>query len=162
MAYAFLFSWGAQAYVPISSDIVYFTSIFLSYSFAPLIGWLADVRFGRYEVIKFGSIASFLASILYYIAMLTGGGDSILSIVLLSVATVVVSFGLTRTACVSSGWTRLIRSLTPSSSSCRYSTTLGSTDAPRDAVPSPISMRNSPHEWTMARTNLEAPSLKRK
>ena len=91
----FFFSWGAQAYVPISSDIVYFTSIFLSYSFAPLIGWLADVRFGRYEVIKFGSIASFLASILYFIAMLTGGGDSILSIVLLSVATVVVSFGFT-------------------------------------------------------------------
>ena len=35
------------------------TSIFLSYSFAPFIGWLADVRFGRYEVIKFGSIALF-------------------------------------------------------------------------------------------------------
>ena len=93
MASAFLFSLGAQAYIPITSDIVYYTSIFLSYSFAPLIGWLADVRFGRYEVIKFGSIASFLVSILYYIAMLTGGGDSTLSNVLWSVATVVVSFG---------------------------------------------------------------------
>ena len=39
-------------------SIVFSTSVFVSYSFAPLIGWLADVRFGRYGVIKFGSIAS--------------------------------------------------------------------------------------------------------
>ena len=50
----------------------------------------ADVRFGRYEVIKFGSIVSFLASILYYFAIITGGGDSTLSNVLLSVAFVIV------------------------------------------------------------------------
>ena len=88
----FYFSWGALAYVLIASDSVYFASIFLSYSFAPLIGWLSDVRFGRYEVIKFGSIASFLSSILCYFAVFNGG-FSILSNVLLSIATVVVSIG---------------------------------------------------------------------
>ena len=66
------------------------------------------------------------------------------------------------TACVSSGWTGLIRSLTPSSSSYRYSTTLGSTDTLKDAVPSPLLMRNSPHEWIMARRNLEDLSLRKK
>ena len=48
----FSFSWSAFVNVPINNDIVNFTSLFLSYCFAPLIGWLADVRFGRYEVIK--------------------------------------------------------------------------------------------------------------
>ena len=73
---------------------VFHTSIFLSYSFAPLIGWLADVRFGRYEVIKFGVIASFLASILYYFAMFAGESVSTLSTVLYSVAFVIASFQL--------------------------------------------------------------------
>ena len=72
--------------------IVSQTTIFLSYSFAPLIGWLADVRFGRYEVIKFGSIVSFLASILFYFAMFAGESVSTLSTVLYSVAIVIVSF----------------------------------------------------------------------
>ena len=60
--------------------------------------WLADVRFGRYEVIKFGSIVSFLAYILYYFVMLSRGGDSTLSTlstVLWSVANVIASFGST-------------------------------------------------------------------
>ena len=177
------------------NGIVLYPSIFLSYSFAPFIGCLADVGFGRYEVIKFGSIASFLASLLYYFAMFAGESASTLSTVLYSIALVIVSFlfisyaaamlpfltdtklvqlqmslvqlyaGICGchilafvcsdfiahfgtlgnfekcfcfccssccdhhqvTACVSSGWTRLIRSLTPSSSSYRYSTTLGST-----------------------------------
>ena len=47
-------------------------------------------------------------------------------------------------------------------SSYRYSTTLGSTATQRDAVPSPILTRNSPHEWTMARKNSEDPSLRRR
>ena len=46
-----------------TSDNVLYASTFLSYSFAPLLGWLADVRFGRYEIFRFGSIVSFLASI---------------------------------------------------------------------------------------------------
>ena len=65
-------------------------------------------------------------------------------------------------ACVSSGWTGLIRSLTLSSSSYRYSTTLGSTATLRDAVPSPILMRNSPHEWILAKKNLVDPLQRKK
>ena len=64
----------------------------LSYSFAPFIGWLADDGFGRYEVIEFGSIASVLASLLYYFAMFAGESASTLSTVLYSIAFVIVSF----------------------------------------------------------------------
>ena len=88
----FTFSWSLIQFLPIS--IVYLISIFLSFCFAPLIGWLADVRFGRYKIIKFGSIASFLATILYYFAVITGGGDSTLSNVLSTVAFTIVCFGL--------------------------------------------------------------------
>ena len=56
-------------------------------------GWLADVRFGRHEVVKCGSSAAFLSSTLYYFVMITGEGDSTLSTVLCSVATAIVSFG---------------------------------------------------------------------
>ena len=35
----------------------------------PLNGWLADVRFGRYEIIKFGSLVSFFVNILLYLAV---------------------------------------------------------------------------------------------
>ena len=72
---------------------LYSTFQYFSYTFAPLIGWLADVRFGRYKVIKFASLSSFLASIFYYFAMFTGGGVSTLSNVLFSVAIVIVGFG---------------------------------------------------------------------
>ena len=91
----FTFSYSVLVYtVPtyMINGVVLHTSIFLSYSFAPFIGWLADVRFGRYEVIKFGSIASFLASILYYFALISDvEGDSTLSTVLVSVAIAIVS-----------------------------------------------------------------------
>ena len=91
----FTFSWSVLVYtVPtyMINGIVFHTLIFLSYSFAPWIGWLADVRSGRYEVFKFGSIASFLASILYYFAMFAGESASTLSTVLYSIAFVIVSF----------------------------------------------------------------------
>ena len=65
---------------------VLLTSVLLSFSFDPFIGWLADVRFGRYEVIKFDSIVSFLASILYYFAMFAGESVSTLSTVLYYIA----------------------------------------------------------------------------
>ena len=73
--------------------VVFHISIFFSYSFAPLIGLLADVRFGRYEVIKFGTIVSFLVSILYFFENVTRDDFSTLSTVLSSVVFVVVSFG---------------------------------------------------------------------
>ena len=91
----FFFSRGVFTYViPIASQNIFFTLMFLSYSFAPLIGWLADVRFGRYKIVQFGSIVSFLSSIFYYFITLTGE-DSTLSKVLLSLATVLISFGFT-------------------------------------------------------------------
>ena len=69
---------------------ILFTSECLAYCLAPLVGWLADVRFGRYEMIKFGSLVSFLASILYYFALLT---TSTLSNVLFSTAIVIINLG---------------------------------------------------------------------
>ena len=80
------------ALAPSLDPTVFFASNFLANCFAPIIGWLADVRFGRYKIIIFGSIASFLASILYYIAMITGGT---LSTVLLYSSVVIVNFGAT-------------------------------------------------------------------
>ena len=91
----FFLSWGLLVYIPTRNVVVLYITTFLPFTFAPLIGWLADVRFGRYEVIKLGSIASFLASILYYFTMFTGGGDSTLSNVLWSIAFVIVGFGVT-------------------------------------------------------------------
>ena len=64
----------------------------LSFCCAPLIGWLADVKFGRYEVIKIGSLASFLASIFVYFAITTEH-FSTTGNVLLSVGTGIVCFG---------------------------------------------------------------------
>ena len=61
---------------------------------APIIGWLADVRFGRYAVIKFSSLLSFPVSILLYLALLTGG-RSLLSTLLYSAALVLQLICLT-------------------------------------------------------------------
>ena len=83
------------AMLPQTKLIVLYISMYCWYFLAPLIGWLADVKFGRYKVIMFASFSSFLTSILYYIAMLTGGGNSTLSNVLLFVVVLVASFGST-------------------------------------------------------------------
>ena len=69
---------------------ILFASQFLANCLAPLIGWLADVKFGRYGMIKFGSLVSFLASILYYFALLT---TSTLSKVLFSTAIIITNLG---------------------------------------------------------------------
>ena len=63
----------------------------VSGTLAPFIGWLADVRFGRYEIIKFGSL-SILASILFYFELLIGVGST-LTTVLYSVAVAVQGVG---------------------------------------------------------------------
>ena len=72
-----------SAYHHVGYTGILFASECLAYCLAPLVGWLADVRFGRYEMIKFGSLVSFLASILYYFVLLT---TSTLSNVLFSAA----------------------------------------------------------------------------
>ena len=88
-------SWCILSDIPSPENIVLFTSTYLSYFFAPLIGWLADVKLGRYQVIKFSALASFLASILYYFTALNGNKLSTQGNVLLYVTTFIVSFGFT-------------------------------------------------------------------
>ena len=93
----FTFSWSVLTNtlpVYMLNGIFLHTSMFLSYFLAPFIGLLADGRFGRYEVIKFGSIGSFLASILYYFAILAGESFSTLSSVLYSIVYAILSFQL--------------------------------------------------------------------
>ena len=68
------------------SGSIYYRSIFLSLiGIAPIVGWLADVKFGRYEVIKFASLISFLISMLLYSEFLVGE-RSTLTTILLSVS----------------------------------------------------------------------------
>ena len=54
------------AYLNFTSPVLITASQFVSGVFAPLIGWLADVKIGRYETIKFGSLVSFIGSIFFY------------------------------------------------------------------------------------------------
>ena len=49
----------------------------------------------RRKLIRFGSITSFLVSIMYYFALFNGKELSTLGNVLLSIATITVSFGFT-------------------------------------------------------------------
>ena len=72
---------------------VLFISVFISYSCGPLTGYLADVKFGRYGVVKLGSIGTFLASILYFFATFTQRVDSTLSTVFSSLVIVIVCYG---------------------------------------------------------------------
>ena len=54
--------------------------------FAPVIGWFADVKFGRYEIIKFGSVISFIVSIFFYLAVFIEGLRNIFSAASLVIA----------------------------------------------------------------------------
>ena len=80
------------AYLNFTSPVFISASQFFSGIFAPLIGWFADVKIGRYETIKFGSFISFAASIFFYFAIFTGS-VSTLSIILYSVSIALVSLG---------------------------------------------------------------------
>ena len=66
---------------------------FIPYLFAPLVGWLADVKLGRYGIIKFGSLVSFLASALVFFALITG--IPTLMNLLLATSSVIVNIGAT-------------------------------------------------------------------
>ena len=46
---------------------------FVPFALAPFVGWLGDVRFGRYKIIKLGSMTFFLTSILFYSEFLIEG-----------------------------------------------------------------------------------------
>ena len=54
---------------------------------APFLGLIADVKVGRYEIIKLGTISSFIGSVFFYFALFTGG-VSVFSSVLFSIALV--------------------------------------------------------------------------
>ena len=84
------FSFCVLLSILVSNAYFLFTCAFL----APLIGWLADVKIGRYKVIKIGSIVSFLPSILYYFAIFTGKSDSTLSTVFLSLSYLILFTGM--------------------------------------------------------------------
>ena len=77
-------------HVLIHDTYILYSSVFVSYSSGPLIGYLADVKFGRYKIIKFGSIVSFLTSILYFFSIFIGG---IIGTVLSSLAIIIICFG---------------------------------------------------------------------
>ena len=58
----------------------------LSLFLAPFVGLLADVRFGRYEIIKTGSLVAFFASLFHYCALLLGEDASLLKTLLFCAA----------------------------------------------------------------------------
>ena len=82
-----------ESKVMILDDI--FTSITkcLSLLLAPLVGLLADVKYGRYEVIKAGSLVSFLACLFYYFALLSSDDASVLKTLFFCAATILVCIG---------------------------------------------------------------------
>ena len=65
-------------------------TIFQHFNFAPFVGWLSDIKFGRYDTIKFGTLIYLFASAFVYIAPFTGN-DFDLSRWLFSVAVALVS-----------------------------------------------------------------------
>ena len=78
-----------------TTGIILFISTVLSHSLAPLIGWLADFKCGRYTIIKMSLFPSFFASIFYYFALFFEDDDSTFSAVFLTLAIVIVSFSFT-------------------------------------------------------------------
>ena len=87
----FTFSWSILSYTrheDLNDDFLFIVK-FLAFCCAPVVGWFADVKFGRYEVVKFGSMASFSASIFYFFALVVNGA---LSKYLFSAAIFVCSF----------------------------------------------------------------------
>ena len=82
------FSWSVIAlyetiFVP--TNLPALSNLFASL-LAPVIGWLADVKFGRYEIIKFGSLISFIVSIFFYLAVFIEGLRNIFSAASLVIA----------------------------------------------------------------------------
>ena len=93
----FTFSWIILVETRAASINFRFISItnFFSLLLAPFIGWLADVKFGRYAVVKFGSLLSFLASVFYFFALFAVEEEfSTMSNILLSLAFSIGNFEL--------------------------------------------------------------------
>ena len=62
----FFLSWRLLIYIPTGNVVVLFISTFLSCTFAPLIGWLADVRFGRYDELERWLIVTLMRPVQYH------------------------------------------------------------------------------------------------
>ena len=65
----------------------------ISILLAPLIGWFADVKFGRYEIIKLGILLSFFASLFTFILIITGS-IAVFSIALQFLIATIVGFSV--------------------------------------------------------------------
>ena len=88
------FSWNLFS---LDGSVMSYTSLvakLLPLLLAPFLGWLADVKFGRYKVLIIGSFAVFFATIFYYFGLFTGVGISTISNVTMSVAISLVIFGV--------------------------------------------------------------------
>ena len=69
-------------------------SNYFSLILAPFIGWLADVKFGRYAVVQFGSLLTFLTSIFYFIALFAADESySTINKIFLSLSLLATNFG---------------------------------------------------------------------
>ena len=79
-------------YSELSYYIVNSSSLITSLS-APFIGWLADVKIGRYDMIKFGAFAPFLASIMYFFSLFTAFSLPLLSTLLYYAVNALVNIG---------------------------------------------------------------------
>ena len=88
----FTFSWSTLLVNQAGNDLTMISKL-VSNLLAPFFGWLADVKFGRYNTLMFSTIVSFLASMFLYFALIIGEGVSTLGNMLLFVATAFVFFG---------------------------------------------------------------------
>ena len=71
-------------HVYVSISIFAILSVVSKAILAPFVGWLADVRFGRYEIIKFGSLILFFISMLFYLQHFIGEGPTLIAVLSLS------------------------------------------------------------------------------
>ena len=67
------FSLSSGILVTIDTNIYVTIPSLVAALFAPLLGWLADVKFGRYEMIMFSSLSSVIASMVFFLALFAAG-----------------------------------------------------------------------------------------
>ena len=74
------------------SPVFTMISMLVSKLLAPLIGWLADVKLGRYETIKFASLFSFIANVLIFFAFITESESALKILASIALAIAAVCF----------------------------------------------------------------------
>ena len=83
-SFGILMHWSLHRFDQVSS--------LFSIIFTPFLTWFADVKFGRYEVIKFGTLVSFFAGILLYLTLYFAK-EHLLKSILYLFAVAIVRFG---------------------------------------------------------------------